>query len=146
LISNLPLGLVKLEPVLANIPIAPLFVEEALAFTVISPLLIKLPVSFVKTPIEPSATAVIFPRFSPTPVPDIKAPIFSPFSIFTSPSLSLITFALSVNKPMFESFSVFRLDKSFSILNGYDIEIITKENDKIFEILGIDTNIDVNGD
>jgi hypothetical protein len=43
-------------------------------------------------------------------------------------------------------FSVFRLDKSFSILNGYDIEIITKENDKIFEILGIDTNIDVNGD
>ena len=43
-------------------------------------------------------------------------------------------------------FSVFRLDKSFSILNGYDIEVITKENDKIFEILGIDTNIDVNGD
>ena len=99
----------KLEPVLANTPIAPLFVEEALALTVILPLLIKLPVSFVKIPIEPSATPDIFPKFSPTPVPDIKAPIFSPFSIFTSPSLSLITFALSVNKPMFESFLVFRL-------------------------------------
>lgn len=43
-------------------------------------------------------------------------------------------------------FSVFRLDKSFPILNGYDIEVITKENDKIFEILGIDTDINVNGD
>lgn len=43
-------------------------------------------------------------------------------------------------------FSVFRLDKSFPILNGYDIEVITKENDKIFEILGIDTSISTNGD
>lgn len=43
-------------------------------------------------------------------------------------------------------FSVFRLDKSFPILNGYDIEVITKENDKIFEILGIDTSINTNGD
>lgn len=43
-------------------------------------------------------------------------------------------------------FSVFRLDKSFPIKNGYDIEVATKENDKIFEILGIDTIIRVNGD
>lgn len=43
-------------------------------------------------------------------------------------------------------FSVFRLDKSFAIKNGYDIEVTTKENDKIFEILGIDTVIRTNGD
>ena len=36
--------------------------------------------------------------------------------------------------------------KASELLLGYDIEVITKENDKIFEILGIDTNIDVNGD
>lgn len=43
-------------------------------------------------------------------------------------------------------FSVFRLDQHFAIENGYDIEIITKENNKIFEILGIDTSINENGD
>lgn len=43
-------------------------------------------------------------------------------------------------------FSVFRLDQHFAIENGYDIEVITKENNKIFEILGIDTYIKENSD
>lgn len=43
-------------------------------------------------------------------------------------------------------FSVFKIETSFPVLNGYEIEIITNENDKIFEILGIDTIIDVVSD
>lgn len=43
-------------------------------------------------------------------------------------------------------FSCFRLDEQFPILNGYEIEITTNENDKIFEILGIDTKIKVASD
>lgn len=43
-------------------------------------------------------------------------------------------------------FSVFKIETSFPILNGFDIEIDTKENDKIFEILGIDTKIDIVSD
>lgn len=38
-------------------------------------------------------------------------------------------------------FSVFKIETSFPILNGFDIEIDTKENNKVFEILGIDTKI-----
>ena len=66
--------------------------------------MIKFPLSFVNTVIEPSATEEILPTFSPTPVPDIKAPIFSPFNTFTIPSVSFVTFALSVNKAIFLSF------------------------------------------
>lgn len=43
-------------------------------------------------------------------------------------------------------FSVFKIETSFPILNGFDIEIDTKENNKVFEILGIDTKIDVVSD
>lgn len=43
-------------------------------------------------------------------------------------------------------FSVFKLETSFPVLNGFDIEIITKQNTKIFEILGIDCEIEVVGD
>lgn len=43
-------------------------------------------------------------------------------------------------------FSVFKIETSFPILNGFDIEIDTKENNKVFEILGIDTKIDIVSD
>ena len=43
-------------------------------------------------------------------------------------------------------FNVFKIETSFPILNGFNIEITTKENNKIFEILGIDTKIDVISD
>lgn len=43
-------------------------------------------------------------------------------------------------------FNVFKIETSFPILNGFDIEINTKENNKIFEILGIDTKIDIVSD
>ena len=43
-------------------------------------------------------------------------------------------------------FSVFKIETSFQILNGFNIEIISNENNKIFEILGIDINIDVVSD
>ena len=43
-------------------------------------------------------------------------------------------------------FSVFKVETSFPILNGFNIEITTKENNKIFEILGIDTKIDIVSD
>ena len=43
-------------------------------------------------------------------------------------------------------FNVFKIETSFPILNGFNIEISTKENNKIFEILGIDTKIDVISD
>ncbi|WP_338980717.1 hypothetical protein [Fusobacterium nucleatum] len=43
-------------------------------------------------------------------------------------------------------FSCFRLDEQFPILNGYEIEVTTNENEKIFEILGIDTKIKVASD
>lgn len=43
-------------------------------------------------------------------------------------------------------FPVFRMDKHFPILNGFDIEVTTNENDKIFEILGIDIKMNVNAD
>ena len=43
-------------------------------------------------------------------------------------------------------FSVFKIETSFPILNGFNIEIDTKENNKVFEILGIDTKIDVVSD
>lgn len=43
-------------------------------------------------------------------------------------------------------FSVFKIETSFPILNGFNIEITTKENNKIFEILGIDTKIDIVSD
>lgn len=43
-------------------------------------------------------------------------------------------------------FNVFKIEASFPILNGFNIEITTKENNKIFEILGIDTKIDVISD
>ena len=43
-------------------------------------------------------------------------------------------------------FSVFKVETSFPILNGFDIEIDTKENNKVFEILGIDVKIDVVSD
>lgn len=43
-------------------------------------------------------------------------------------------------------FNVFKIETSFPILNGFNIEITTKENNKIFEILGIDTKIDIVSD
>ncbi|PHH96610.1 hypothetical protein KST83_10705 [Fusobacterium nucleatum] len=43
-------------------------------------------------------------------------------------------------------FNVFKIETSFPILNGFNIEITTKENNKIFEILGIDAKIDVISD
>ena len=43
-------------------------------------------------------------------------------------------------------FSVFKIETSFQILNGFNIEIISNENNKIFEILGIDINIEVVSD
>lgn len=43
-------------------------------------------------------------------------------------------------------FSVFKLETSRKIANGYSIEVTTKENEKVFEILGIDTKIKVSSD
>lgn len=43
-------------------------------------------------------------------------------------------------------FSVFKLETSQKILNGYTIEIVSNENNKIFEILGIDTKIKIASD
>lgn len=43
-------------------------------------------------------------------------------------------------------FNVFKIETSFPILNGFNIEIATKENNKIFEILGVDIKIDVISD
>ena len=43
-------------------------------------------------------------------------------------------------------FNIFKIETSFPILNGFDIEINTKENNKVFEILGIDTKIDIVSD
>ena len=43
-------------------------------------------------------------------------------------------------------FSVFKIETSFQILNGFDIEVTTNANNKIFEILGIDVKIDVQSD
>ena len=43
-------------------------------------------------------------------------------------------------------FNVFKIETSFPILNGFNIEITTKENNKIFEILGIDTKIQIVSD
>lgn len=43
-------------------------------------------------------------------------------------------------------FNIFKIETSFPILNGFDIEINTKENNKVFEILGIDTKIEVVSD
>lgn len=43
-------------------------------------------------------------------------------------------------------FSVFKSETHFPILNGYEIEVISNENDKILEILGIDTKIRVASD
>ncbi|MBR8748693.1 hypothetical protein IX317_000352 [Fusobacterium sp. DD29] len=43
-------------------------------------------------------------------------------------------------------FSVFKIETSFPVLNGFDIGIISNENDKIFEILGIDLKIEVVSD
>lgn len=43
-------------------------------------------------------------------------------------------------------FNCFRLDKQFPILNGYEIEVTTNEDNNIFEILGIDTKLKVASD
>lgn len=43
-------------------------------------------------------------------------------------------------------FSVFKIETSFQVLNGFDIEIITTGNDKILEILGIDIKVEVYSD
>lgn len=43
-------------------------------------------------------------------------------------------------------FSVFRLEQTFSVLNGYDIEFETFQNEKVFEILGIDSKVKVYSD
>ncbi|MGL5964072.1 MAG: hypothetical protein ACRCZ2_06725 [Fusobacteriaceae bacterium] len=45
-----------------------------------------------------------------------------------------------------DDFSLYRVKTSKKILNGYKIELVSKENDKILEILGIDTYLNVNGD
>lgn len=43
-------------------------------------------------------------------------------------------------------FNIFKIETSFPILNGFDIEINTNENNKVFELLGIDTKIQVVSD
>lgn len=43
-------------------------------------------------------------------------------------------------------FSVFKVETSERVLNGFNIEIISNQNSNIFEILGIDLNISVAGD
>lgn len=43
-------------------------------------------------------------------------------------------------------FSTCKLERSTKILNGYEIKIVTNENDKILEVLGIDTKIKIASD
>lgn len=43
-------------------------------------------------------------------------------------------------------FSTYNSEKSREVLNGYEIRILSNENDKVLEILGIDTKVKIVSD